>query len=309
MKKKVENNLSSPEISVIIPFCGEKADLINCLNGIKNQRADISFEIIVVESGKESSAKDILCSFNNSLLISSKTLLYPGKARNLGIAASKADLLAFIDADCVPSPQWLKEIYTAFNSGNRIVIGPVKNLYPFHPIASVDNLLQFPDFQKYTNPKNITHFPACNLGITKELSLKSGEFPEGTVTGEDVKFSQRAIAENKGKVFFNRDAVVKHSGRKTFGSFINHNRNLGFHRGYLNLKLPEVSDRIRVSFLFSFLSGIRRFIYISVRTLQWNPAGFLRIIFYLPIVIIGLWAWVSGFWEGNKKLVKKTLAV
>jgi glycosyltransferase involved in cell wall biosynthesis len=230
--------------------------------------------------------------------------MYPGKARNLGVKNSKSDLLAFIDADCVPSSNWLSEIYLSLKNGNEIIIGPITNLYPFHPIASVDNLLQFPDFQKHRSLNNINHFPACNLGITKRLFNETGRFPEDIVTGEDVKFSESAIRNSKSKFFFNSRLKVKHSGRKNLNQLIKHNESLGFHRGYFSLKISPNKNKYRGTFLYAFLFGIKRFIYISLRTLQWNPISLFRIIFYFPLVILGLSAWVNGFWRGNQKFLE-----
>jgi glycosyltransferase involved in cell wall biosynthesis len=302
------NNLS-PEITVIIPFYGDKNDLANCIGGINQQNFNKPFEIIVVESGKDPELKKLMDSAQNSVLISCDTQMYPGKARNIGTAHSKSDLLAFIDADCIPAANWLSEIHASLKSGNKIVIGPVIDLYPFHPAASIDNLLQFPDFRKHRPYKNFTHFPDCNLGINKELVYKSGKFPEEIITGEDVIFSQSAIRNNEGKVYFNRNLIVRHSGRKSFKSFIEHNRSLGFHRGYLNLKISRVGNKNRDSFLFALIFGIKRLIYISVRTLQWNPAGLFSMIFYFPFVILGLSAWVEGFRRGNKKYLEEKIAV
>ncbi len=293
------------QVSVIIPFHGNKDDLVNCLKGLMNQKTDINFEILVVESANVFSIKDYINSFQNVKLISSQDLLYPGKARNIGVANSSSNLLAFIDADCVPPANWLEEVYSALKKGNEIVIGPIINLYPFHPIASVDNLLQFPDFQKRRRSNKIAHFPACNLGITKMLFLKAIGFPEDVIIGEDIMFSEVAINKNNGKVLFNPRLVVKHSGRKQIISFLEHNFSLGFYRGYLSLKISSDRNKFRGTFLYALLFGIKRLVYITVRTLQWNPTGVFRIIFYFPFLIIGLSAWMIGFWKGNKKLMKE----
>lgn len=306
---EVKNNIEdkktlAAQVSVIIPFHGNKNDLVNCLKGLMNQRTNINFEILVVESGNLFSVKDNINSFQNVKLVSSQDLLYPGKARNIGVANSSSNLLAFIDADCVPLTNWLDEVYSALKKGNEIVIGPIINLYPFHPVASVDNLLQFPDFQKHRRSNKITHFPACNLGITKMLFLKAIGFPEDVIIGEDIKFSESAININNGKVLFNPRVVVKHSGRKQIISFLKHNFSLGFFRGYLKLKISLSRNKFRGTFLFAFLFGIKRLIYITFRTLQWNPTGIFRIILYFPFLIIGLSAWMIGFWKGNKKFMK-----
>ncbi|MGE5809965.1 MAG: glycosyltransferase [Ignavibacteria bacterium] len=301
--------MTGTEISVIIPFRGNKEELSKCLDGLRNQDSDILFEIIVVESGINPEVKQLVASVPNSVLISCKSIMYPGKARNQGIENSKSALLAFMDADCIPLSNWINEIHASLKSGNKIVIGPVIDLYPFHPVASIDNLLQFPDFRKYRLNKIFTHFPACNLGINKELVYKSGKFPEEIITGEDVIFSQSAIRNNGGKVYFNRNLIVRHSGRKDFKSFIEHNRSLGFHRGYLNLKISKFSNKNRDSFLFALIFGIKRLIYISIRTLQWNPVSLFSMIFYFPFVILGLSAWVEGFRRGNKKYLEEKIAV
>lgn len=295
---------SAVSISIIIPFYGDKNDLKNCLQGIRQQNFSKLFEILVIESGNDFEVKQMVNSIPNAVLVSSSSLMFPGKARNLGVADSKAKFLAFTDADCVPLPNWLTEIYSSLKNGNEIVMGPITNLYPFHPIASVDNLLQFIDFQKGRPSKNINHFPACNLGITKQLFNRTGGFSEDVVTGEDVMFSELAISKCNGKIFFNSLLEVKHSGRKSLNQLIKHNESLGFHRGYLSLKISAVSNKYRGTFLYAFLYGIRRLAYISLRTLQWNPVSIFRIVFFFPLLIIGLYSWVIGFWQGNQKYME-----
>jgi glycosyltransferase involved in cell wall biosynthesis len=306
MKNSVEDKKHlAPQVSVIIPFHGSKDDLLICLNGLKKQKTNINFEVIVVENGNLHSLKSDLHSLHNVKLKSSKEVMYPGKARNIGAASSSSNILAFTDADCVPSPNWISEIFKSIMKGNKIVIGPVTNLYPLHPIASVDNLLQFPDFQKYRTSNKIAHFPGCNFGMTRVLFNKTEGFPEDVVTGEDVKFSESAIRICEDKISFNTKLIVQHGGRKNIKSFMNHNDSLGFHRGYLNLKISSSRNKYRYTFLYAFLFGIKRLIYISIRTLQWNPLGLFRIVFYFPLVILGLSAWVIGFWRGNQKFLEE----
>lgn len=292
----------NPEISVIIPFHGELKELSHCLSGLHTQNVNFPFEVLIIESGNEPAVEKLINLPSNVKLIFTSSLLYPGKARNVGAANANSDFLAFIDADCVPSPNWLSEVYSSLKNVDKIVIGPIFNLYPFHPVASVDNLLQFIDFQKHHQNKNINHFPGCNFGITKNLFNQTEGFPEQFINGEDVMFSQVAIKENNGKIFYNPKMIVKHSGRKNLSQFLIHNKNFGFYRGYLNLNISGKQNKFRTGYLYSFLFGIKRLVYISLKTIQWNPVGILRIIFYSPVLILGLSAWVNGFCKGNRKL-------
>jgi hypothetical protein len=86
-----------------------------------------------------------------------------------------------------------------------------------------------------------------------------------------------------------------------------HNESLGFHRGYLKLKISPGHKKFLSNFFYSFFFGCKRLIYISIRTLQWNPVGTLRIIFYFPFLILGLSAWVKGFRKGNQKFLAEGL--
>ena len=292
---------SPVNISVIIPFHGEKNDLLNCITALQNQNFKHPFEIIVVESTNDPQIKKLFNPYLNVNLISSGTLLFPGKARNIGSANTNSDLLVFLDADCIPAQTWLSEVYASLKNDCEIVIGPVTNLYPFHPVASIDNLLQFADFQKKRKSKNITHFPGCNLGITKGLFIKSGGFLEEISIGEDTKFSETIIKKNNAKISFNQKMIVRHSGRKEFIRFLKHQETFGFYRGYLKNGSLSSYNQFRNGFLFSVFWGLRRLFIIIIQTLKWNPNGIFRIIFYFPFLCLGLAAWVFGFWKGIQK--------
>ncbi len=295
--------MNLPEISVIIPFRGDKKELSGCLEGLNKQNIKKKFEIIIVESRNNLGSELLINSINDVLVISSSLTMYPGKARDLGVKYSRADLLVFIDADCIPVPDWLSECYSSIKNGNDIVIGPVINLYPFHPVASIDNVFLFSDFQKRRPQKNIAHFAGCNFGITKELFDETGKFQEDVEIAEDTNFSKFAL--QKGKIYFNKKMIVKHSGRKEYSEFIKHHESFGFYKGYLNLKTSHSQDRLKENYFYPILLGAKRLIYISIRTLQWNPVGLLRIIFYFPFLLIGISAWINGFRKGNRKFLSE----
>ncbi|MFW9929581.1 MAG: glycosyltransferase, partial [Candidatus Thorarchaeota archaeon] len=257
-----------PELSVIIPFHGEKKYLEKCLEGMLNQKSGLKYEIIVVESENKNDIKDLACSYPNIIFISSDTLLYPGRARNLGVNKSNSEFLAFIDADCIPETDWASNIFSSLNDGYDIVLGPILNLYPAHPIASVDNLLVFPDFQKSHPSKSFIHFPPCNLGITKKLFIESGGFPEEIKIGEDTKFSRSVLRKCNPKIIYNNKIIVRHSGRKNFVQFMKHQQSFGYNRGYSDSKKNIAGSELKKNFLYSFFYGCRRRSYIFIRTLQ-----------------------------------------
>ena len=291
-------------LSIIIPFYGNKIDFFKCLEGIRIQDFNKPFELIVVESGNDPEVKQIMDSFPNAILISSPVLLNRAAARNVGAKKASSDFLVFLDADCVPSSNWISEMYSSIKNNYEIVVGAIINLYPFHPVASVDNLLQFPDFQKRRSSNNISHFSGTNFGITKQLFIEVDGYNDELILGEDIIFSESAINKCKDKIYFNKEMIVKHAGRKGFKDFKKHNIDFGFYRGFLGLKISSSEMHLNHLKFYPVYFAIKRFIYISIRTIQWNPIGTLRIIFYFPFVVLGLAAWTKGFRKGINEFNK-----
>ncbi len=99
-----------PRLSVIIPHLNEPQDLACCLNALTAQRADgIAFEIIVVDNGSREPPYAV-CEAFSGVRLEIEPVPGPGPARNRGAAVARAPLLAFIDADCIADPGWVRTI-------------------------------------------------------------------------------------------------------------------------------------------------------------------------------------------------------
>jgi len=98
-----------PSVSVVIPFRNAEATLAECLDSLQAQTLT-DFEALLIDDGSEdSSAAHIR---DRSLRDSRLRLLSPGRiglipALNLGIAESRADLIARMDADDIMFPERL----------------------------------------------------------------------------------------------------------------------------------------------------------------------------------------------------------
>jgi len=121
----------SPFISVVIPHLNQAEQLRNCLSSLKAQtlRAD-RFEIIVVDNGSKALPEAICGSFERVELLREPTP-GPGPARNRGVQAARAPILAFIDADCLADRDWLATIAANFEEDGacQIIGGDVRIAY------------------------------------------------------------------------------------------------------------------------------------------------------------------------------------
>src|SRR6185437_8968945 len=104
---KADIKLNMPIISVVIPHLNQSAELAACLASLQNQELDRTlYELIVVDNGSTVPPYDVIASFAGAKLVI-ETQPGPGPARNAGIRAARADLIAFLDADCRADHAWL----------------------------------------------------------------------------------------------------------------------------------------------------------------------------------------------------------
>ena len=96
---------SDQRISVVIPHLNQPEYLHNCLTSLAKGKVQAD-EIIVVDNGSRDLPREVCAAFANVTLLTEATP-GPGPARNRGVAASTGGILAFIDADCLASPDWL----------------------------------------------------------------------------------------------------------------------------------------------------------------------------------------------------------
>ena len=116
------------KISLIIPTQNNSAKLIELLTSISTWTL-LPDQIIIVDSSeiKIEISLDFqdFCKINNIFLnIIYEKNLFPGNARNKGIANSKYDYLAFLDINTMPNENWLKSNFTnLINSRSHGIIG------------------------------------------------------------------------------------------------------------------------------------------------------------------------------------------
>ena len=165
-------------ISIIIP-CRDHLNLIKlCIRGIYDNDYDRSkYEIIVVNSGINNEIDDLKLTFPSITIINSKTVLFPGPARNIGVKSANGKILIFIDADCIPAKNWLKSIEEAFEKDIVMAGGMFETVNPKNILASGDNFIHFYMFSKYRPAQVANGLAGGNMCIKKDIFIEMNGFP------------------------------------------------------------------------------------------------------------------------------------
>src|SRR3954468_21570455 len=94
--------MSTPRLSVIVPVLNGEKFLRQALESIP--RLEPPIEIIVVNDGSTDRTATIAQAFPTPLIYIEQAPAGPAAARNRGLQAAKGDLIAFLDADDVWTP-------------------------------------------------------------------------------------------------------------------------------------------------------------------------------------------------------------
>ncbi len=103
------------KVSVVIPCYNEEQQLPGCLEALAAQNLK-AYEIIVVDNNSTDRTAQIAKSYGAKIVSEPKQGLIP--ARNAGFNAATGDIIAKLDADSRPAPQWLDEVNKIFQKSS-----------------------------------------------------------------------------------------------------------------------------------------------------------------------------------------------
>jgi glycosyltransferase involved in cell wall biosynthesis len=284
---------------VIIPCRNHAEALARCLDSVMTQTLDAAFEVIVVDAGVDERVAAVVNEYPIARCVRSATPLLPGAARNLGAASSIGKFLVFIDADCGAEKGWLASAIKSLQSGARMVGGAVLHGEPWHPVAVIDNLMQFSDMAA-GRPRGIARLlPSCNLALSRADFRSLGGFPSVTLpAGEDVLFSNAAVAKWPDGMLFEPTMQVRHFGRRALRQLWAHQELFGFVRAMYALELDSRYRRWGRFALVAPMVALKRRSYIAWRAACWQPVSLAAMTVWSPILIYAIVAWCAGFHRG-----------
>lgn len=205
-----------PKVSVVIPHYRDVENLKICLHALEAQSYPRdAFEIIVADNGSPE-AEAVRAAAGDARLVIARER-GAGPARNAGAAAARGEMLAFIDSDCVPQPQWLAEGVAALSrfdfAGGRVTV-LIADPRRMTAVEAFEKVFAF-DNEAYVTKKGFTG--SGNLFCPRALFEKVGGFRVGV--SEDVEWSHRATAAGF-RLGFAPNATVGHPARRTWPELV-----------------------------------------------------------------------------------------
>ncbi len=204
-----------PDVSVVVPAHDAETTLQGTLDALDGSTFAGRHEVVVVDDASRDNTANVALAAGVRVIRLAKQS-GPAAARNAGIAASQAALIAFTDADCEPTPGWLPALVTGLQDAD-LVTGPV---IPDPTVAAG------PFDRTLTMPHGSPLFETANLGVRRAVAERVGGFeafapapgappglrprPDQGHFGEDAVFGWRA-RRSGARVAFVPEALVHHA--------------------------------------------------------------------------------------------------
>jgi hypothetical protein len=177
---------STASISVIIPSNHGHQDLMRIVDAVCCQTAKPT-EIIIVDSSDQGFAcpADIraLCADSSIRFIyEHRSHALPGHARNIGLGIANAELIAFIDVQTIPRPQWLEASLNLFAKHDSAGIWGATS---FSAVSMFERLVRdgfYGVLPRKTLPGSV---------FRREVFDKAGQFIDWVRAGEDTEWMLR----------------------------------------------------------------------------------------------------------------------
>ena len=258
-----------PKVSVVICAYNAEPTMEACLESLRNLRYP-AFEVVVVDDGSTDRTGAIADGFEGFHVIHQ-----PNKglsaARNVGIAASLGEIVAFTDSDCVVDPDWLHYLVATFlQTGLPAVGGP--NLPPPEDSMVAACVAASPGgpLEVLLDDVEAEHIPGCNMAFRREVLDEIGGFdPIYRSAGDDVDVCWR-LQDLGYRIGFSPAAMVWHFRRNTMKAYIGQQKGYGKAEALLYFRHPSALQRARLFALAR--ADLRR----HLRPLLAAPARHLR---------------------------------
>lgn len=216
--------MPAPELSLVVATRNRAGRLPRTLESFAAMESDRAWELVVVDNGSTDETRGIVEAFAASAAIPVEYVFEPepglGRARNAGIGASRGEIVATMDDDCYPRPDYVDVVLGVFETHDVDFIGGRVLLHDESDVAV--SILDREVVQHL--PPDTFPYPGfiggANHAFRREVFRDIGGFDPDLGAGtpfpcEDADFCARASVRGWRGGYFPEATVFHHHGRKT----------------------------------------------------------------------------------------------
>lgn len=226
-----------PGISVVICSYNGASTIRDTLEALRKLSYP-DYEVILVNDGSTDETPLIAADYDIKLISTENRGL--SNARNTGYRAASKEIVAFIDDDAYPDPDWAHYLALTYLGSEYVGVGG-PNLAPAGDGPIADCVANAPGGPVHVllSDTLAEHIPGCNMSFRKSaLEAVQGFDPRYRAAGDDVDICWR-IQDQVGEIGFHAAAMVWHHRRNSLQMYWKQQQGYGKAEALLEEKWPE----------------------------------------------------------------------
>jgi len=204
--------MSQPKISVIIPTLNIADKVEKCLEAVFSQSIEPQ-EVIIVDGRSTDGTVAKAKKFPVKIFFQDYGAC--GAARQIGLQNAEGEYVAFTDADCIPSKDWLRNLLNGFGEGIVGAGGKIENIGKGRWTRSIN--LAFATFlgsgrsiqgRTFKTKRFVKSVSASNSLYRKSDLMKVGGFNPDLSGADEAELNARLL--KMGKLLYVPEAAILH---------------------------------------------------------------------------------------------------
>jgi len=289
-----------PTVSIVIPTYNRASFLEKCLLPLLQQSYPLErYEVIMIDDGSTddtvSRAQTLVRGWPGVFRLLQQANAGPASARNTGLAASTADIIAFVDSDCAVQHDWLNELVTAIGASNADGIGgPIIGGDIDNWVARYLEAVKF--YRHRVQHGQVDYLVTTNTAFKRAALLAIGGFAADSpdVWAEDVDLSFKLKAAGYTLAVTNAAPMIHYGTLNTVRALINKLYIYG--RGNAMRSASWGADRTPAIELLRHLGAVCVAPWIALR--RTHGAGIIDKFSFWPLIMIEHTAFAFGLISG-----------
>ena len=229
-----------PSVSVVVAVLNGEQTIGDCIKALlRTDYPDGRREIVIVDNGSTDRTVDIIRRAPVTFLRENRRGV--PYARNRGIEACKGEIVAFTDADCIPTIGWLRELVAPFERDE--VGGVAGEILPYPPATAAERhaaRIRHLSPQRYLGRPILPFAVTANLAFRREVFERVGLFdPDLPRGGESTDFCTRFFRETGLLLEYAPRAALFHRHRATALELFKQHWSYGRGHAYLYIKYRD----------------------------------------------------------------------
>jgi cellulose synthase/poly-beta-1,6-N-acetylglucosamine synthase-like glycosyltransferase len=259
---------NQPFVSVIVPVRDGESTIADCLDSIlaTDYPADRR-EILVIDNGSTDGTAQAIRS--RPVTYMREEMRGVSNARNHGIAESRGDILAFVDADCLVEPQWLTELVRPFEDPDVGSVGGDLQHAPPTTAAERQAARMLGNWQRFAFTSNPAYAITANAAYRREVLDRIGPFDPHMTRAQDVELGLRFQERSGLRLAYAERATARHRHRSTQRGFFRQQLGWAYGAGLVGAKFESMGGHPvappRIHDLIRPLQGLAIVLWIGIR--------------------------------------------